>query len=74
MLQKTATLLKVKRTGYSIKQVLDNTSTLTVQELIDYLSDFDPDSPILFSSDNNYTFGEIDGDSIEEIEIENANF
>ena len=70
----TAILLYTKRTGYSIKQVLDKTSTLTVQELIDYLSDFDPESPILFSNDNNYTFGEIDEESFDEIEIENANF
>lgn len=71
---KTAVLLHTKRTGYSIKQVLDKTSTLTVQELIDYLSDFDPESPILFSNDNNYTFGEIDEDSFDEIEIEDDNF
>lgn len=70
----TAILLNTKRTGYSIKQVLDSTSTLTVQELIDYLSDFDPETPILFSNDNNYTFGEIDYDSFEEIEIDDANF
>lgn len=74
MTQKTAILLNTKRTGYSIKQVLDKTSTLTVQELIDYLSDFDPESPILFSNDNNYTFGEIKKYSFDEIEIENDNF
>ena len=74
MTQKTALLLKTKRTGYSIKQVLDEKSTLTVQEMIDYLSDFDPELPILFSNDDNYTFGEMDDDSFQEIEIENANF
>ena len=71
MTQETAVLLITQRRGYSIKQVLDNTSTLTVQELIDYLSNFDPDSPILFSSDN-YMYGEIDGDSLVETEIENS--
>ncbi len=70
----TAVLLNTKRTGYSIKQVLDN--TVTVQELIDYLSDFDPESPILLSNDNGYTFGEIGMYSLDEVEIENedANF
>lgn len=68
--KETIILLNTTRTGYSIKQVLDKTSTLTVQELIDYLSDFDPESPILFSNDNGYMFGEIDEDSFEEIEIE----
>lgn len=69
-----AVLLHTRRTGYSVKQVLDKAYTLTVQELIDYLSDFDPESPVLFSNDNGYTFGEIDEDSFDEIEIENANF
>jgi hypothetical protein len=71
---KTAILLNTKRTGYSVKQVLDKKYTLTVQELISYLSDFDPESPVLFSNDNGYTFGEIDEESFDEVEIENTNF
>ena len=70
----TAILLNTKRTGYSVNQILDNKYTLTVQELIDCLSDFDPDSPILFSNDNGYTFGELNDYTIDEIEIENDNF
>lgn len=70
----TAVLLNTRRTGYSIKQILDNKYTLTVQELMDYLSDFDPESPVVFSNDNGYTFGEIDGNSFDEVEIENDNF
>ena len=71
MTAKKAILLNTKRTGYSIEQVLDQTSTLTVQEMIDYLSDFDPDSPIFFSNDNGYTFGELNDYTIDEIEIDN---
>ncbi len=65
----TVVLLHTRRTGYSIKEVLDETYTLTVQELISYLSDFDPESPVLFSNDNNYTFGEIEAGSFDEVEI-----
>jgi len=66
----TAILLNTNRTGYTVKQVLDKTSTLTVGELIEYLSDFDPESPILFSNDDGYTFGEIREYSIDEVDIE----
>ena len=71
MTQKTAILFNTKKTGYSVNQVLEEKSTLTVQELIDYLSDFDPNSPILFSNDDGYTFGELNDYTIDEIEIDN---
>ena len=71
MTQKTAILFNTKKTGYSVSQVLEEKSTLTVQELIDYLSDFDPNSPILFSNDDGYTFGELNDYTIDEIEIDN---
>jgi len=64
----TVITLETKRTGYSIEQVVDR--TMTVGELIDYLSDFDEDSPIVFSNDGGYTFGEIDGDGFDEFEQE----
>ena len=72
--QKTAILLNTKRTGYTVNQILDNKYTLTVQELMDYLSDFDPESPVVFSNDNGYTYGEIDDESIYEVDIEDDNF
>lgn len=71
MTTKTAILLNTKRTGYSVNQILDNKHTLTVGELMDHLSDFDPDSPILFSNDNGYTFGELNHNTIDEVEIDN---
>ena len=71
MTQKTAILFNTKKTGYSVNQVLEEKSTLTVQELIDYLSDFDPNSPILFSNDDGYTFGELNDYTLDEIEIDN---
>lgn len=70
----TAILLNTRRTGYSVKQILDEKYTLTVGELMNYLSDYDPESPVLFSNDDGYTYGEIDDESLYEVEIEEDNF
>lgn len=69
---RTVITLETKRTGYSIKQVVDR--TMTVGELISVLMDFDEDSPIVFSNDGGYTFGEIDGYGFDEIETEDDDF
>lgn len=44
------------REGYGIDQVR---STMTVGELISFLSDYDEDTPIYLSFDNGYTYGGI---------------
>lgn len=51
-----------KREGYSVKQC---GKTLTVGELIEFLQDFDEDTPIYFNNDNGYTYGSLTEDDIE---------
>ena len=44
------------RDGYSPEQCDE---TMTVRELIDYLSDFDDDVLVMMRNDNGYTYGSI---------------
>ena len=48
--------LNTKREGYTPRQCGE---TLTVGELIDILSNFQEDTPILLKNDDGYTFGSI---------------
>ena len=59
--------LEGRRNGYSIEQCGE---TFAVSELIDFLSEFDKDTPIYLSNDRGYTFGNIDDLSFELEEIE----
>lgn len=59
--------IEAHRTGYSIDQLH---STMTVGELIGYLSDYDDDTKIYISNDNGYTYGGISWSDINEIEEE----
>lgn len=52
-----------RRNGYSLEQC---GRTMTVAELIDYLSQFDEELPVYLSNDQGYTYGNIDEDSFEE--------
>ena len=52
-----------RRNGYSPEQC---GRTMTVGELIAYLSDFDEDAPVYLSNDNGYTYGSITEGSFEE--------
>lgn len=52
-----------RREGYSPDQIR---STMTVGELIDYLSQYDEDTPVMINSDNGYTYGSINYDSFRE--------
>lgn len=49
-------IIEASRDGYSLDQITD---TLTVQELIDILSEYDPNSKVYLSHDNGYTYGGI---------------
>ena len=55
--------LETKREGYSPDQC---GSTMTVGELIDYLSQFDENAKIYYSNDNGYTYGSIKDYQIQE--------
>lgn len=58
-----------RRNGYTPEQCGE---TMTVEELIAYLEQFDEDTPVYISNDNGYTYGNINYDSFtdEEGEIE----
>lgn len=52
-----------RRNGYGPDQC---GKTMTVSEMIDFLSQFDGDLPIYLNNDSGYTFGNIDEDSFSE--------
>lgn len=54
-------LLETNRKGYSTDQV---GKTLTVGELIGMLEDFDENTPVYFSNDNGYTYGNLTWETI----------
>ena len=56
------------RTSYTPTDIVEKVGTLTVGELIEILSDFDEDLPVVLNNDNGYTYGEIVEYGIEEVE------
>lgn len=61
----TKLLIEANRQGYSTN---DCGTTMTAEELIELLQDFNPDTPIYISNDNGYTYGSISYDDIREEE------
>lgn len=61
MKRKTIIALETSRTAYSLD---DLGRTMTVGELIDFLSQFDKDTEICFSNDGGRTYGAIEEDCI----------
>jgi hypothetical protein len=59
--------LEARREGYGIDQISE---TMTVGELIGYLSQFDEDAPIYLSHDGGYTYGGITQRRFEEEWVE----
>lgn len=53
------------REGYGLDQIR---RTMTVGELISFLSDFDEDTPVYLSFDNGYTYGGVTEGRFEERE------
>lgn len=49
-------LIQTLREGYGIDQIR---RTMTVGELIDFLGNYDEDTPVYLSFDNGYTYGGI---------------
>lgn len=49
-------LIQTFREGYGIDQIR---KTMTVGELIDFLGNYDEDTPVYLSFDNGYTYGGI---------------
>lgn len=58
--------IETHRDGYSVSQC---GKTLTVSELVDYLTQWDDDTPVYFSNDNGYTYGSISFDDINSAEV-----
>ena len=48
-----------RRDAYSIDQMLKYENTMTVGELIELLSNYDEDMPVMINNDNGYTYGAI---------------
>ena len=59
--------IKTKREGYSPEQCRE---TITVEELISYLEEFDGDTKVYLDNDNGYTYGSITYDSFIDNEYE----
>lgn len=59
--------IETHRSGYSVSQC---GHTLSVAELIDYLSQWDENTPVYFSNDNGYTYGSISFDDINSGEVD----
>lgn len=62
-----AIIMNTTRSGYSPEQCR---STITVGELIEFLSSFPADEPIYTGHDRHYTFGEIRESQFEILERE----
>lgn len=58
-----------RRNGYGPYQC---GRTMTVSEMIDFLSQFDGDLPIYLNNDGGYTFGNIDEGSFSECEYDDS--
>lgn len=63
----TALFIKGRRNGYGPDQC---GRTMTVGDLIEYLSQFDEDTKVYLKNDGGYTFGSIDERSFEEASSE----
>lgn len=61
-------IIEGRREGYAVDQL---SGTMTVGELIDYLSQFDENMPVCLGNDRQsygwYTYGSITDDSFEEV-------
>ena len=55
--------IKAEREGYATEQIRH---TMTVEELIGYLEQFDSDTPVYLKHDNGYTFGGVSWNSFED--------
>ena len=60
-------MIESNRTGYTTKQC---GRTFTVGELIEFLEQFDEDTPVYLSNDNGYTYGNIQEESFREEDLE----
>ena len=55
-MEKQVIIIEANREGYGIDQIRE---TMTAGEIIDWLSQYDEETPVYLSHDNGYTFGGI---------------
>lgn len=63
--------LNTSRDSYSPEYCTD--CTIKVGDLIEHLSYFDEDTPVVFKNDRGYTFGSFDEESFEEEVLSDTN-
>lgn len=56
-------VINAKPTAYSLNQI---SQTMTVGEILDYLQDYDSDTPVYLSFDSGYSYGNLTDYAIEE--------
>ena len=61
-MEKEYITIETHRTGYAVDQC---GKTLSVRELVDYLTQWDDETPVYFSNDNGYTYGSINFNDID---------
>lgn len=67
-MEKLIVTLEATRTDYSAKEAARR--TLTVGELIEYLEQYDESTPVVFSNDNGYTYGNLSAGTVGDVEVE----
>jgi len=60
-------MIEGRREGYGPDQLR---RSMTVRELIEYLEQFDDETPVILSNDNGYTYGSITYSSFQEQEFD----
>jgi len=65
---KTVIFIETRRDEYGVSPLIDR--TMTAGRLIETLSNFDEDTPVLLNNDNGYTYGIIDEDTITEEDVD----
>lgn len=63
MANKLVLTIDGRRDGYALDQIKN---TMTVGELMNLLSDYDEDTPVMINNDNGYTYGAVRWDSFRE--------
>lgn len=69
-----AIIIQAKRQAYGVEDIVSDSRTLTIRELIEELSQYDEEAKVVLSHDNGYTYGGITARDIEDYEGENDEF
>ena len=67
-MRKTVIYIEGRRDAYSADELIGR--TIKVGDLISILSQYDDDTPVMINNDNGYTFGRINGSTIDEADVD----